>query len=175
MLATPSDPATFNTIVNTSPFGVFGYIYEGLLSENGMTGELEPALAESWDISSDRQQITFTLRDGLKWSDGEPLTVDDVIFTYQQLYLNPKIPTVSRDFLKIGSTGKYPSVRKLDQQRVEFTLPQPFAPFVRSAGTLAILPAHALRESVQATDGNGNPQFLSTWGTNTNPQDIVSN
>ncbi|WP_293086248.1 ABC transporter substrate-binding protein [Moorena sp. SIO3H5] len=175
VLATPSDPATFNTIVNTSPFGVFGYLYEGLLSENGMTGELEPGLAESWDISSDRQQITFTLRDGLKWSDGEPLTVDDVIFTYQQLYLNPKIPTVSRDFLQIGSTGKYPSVRKLDQRRVEFTLPEPFAPFVRSAGTLAILPAHALQESVEATDSNGNPQFLSTWGTDTNPQEIVGN
>lgn len=175
VLAIPSDPSTFNYAVNNSPYSVFGYIYSGLLTTNGITAELEPALAESWQISSDKQDITLTLREGLKWSDGEPLTADDVLFTYQDIYLNPKIPTPYRDFLRIGNTGIPPLLEKLDQRRVKFILPEPFAPFLRSAGTLPILPAHALRSSVLSTNSNGNPQFLTIWGTDTNPQKIIGN
>ena len=175
VLVTPNDPSTFNYALNNSPYSVFGYIYSGLLITNGITAELEAALAKSWQISTDKQRITFTLREGLKWSDGEPLTADDVLFTYQNVYLNPKIPNVFRDFLRIGSTGILPSVEKLDQRRVEFTLSEPFAPFLRAAGTLAILPAHALRSSVLSTDANGNPKFLSTWGSDTNPHEIIGN
>ncbi len=152
VLVTPSNPATFNYPLSQSPYSVFPFIYEGLVTENGITAELEPALAESWEISPDRQRITFTLRSGLKWSDGEPLTADDVLFTYQDIYLNEKIPTVYRDFLRIGSTGAFPSVKTLDRRRVEFTLPEPFAPFVRYTARLAILPVHGLRSSVLSTD-----------------------
>ncbi len=175
VLVTPSNPATFNYPLSQSPYSVFPFIYEELVRENGITAELEPALAESWEISPDRRRITFTLRSGLKWSDGEPLTADDVLFTYQDIYLNEKIPTVYRDFLRIGSTGAFPSVKTLDRRRVEFTLPEPFAPFVRYTARLAILPVHALRSSVLSTDVRGNPQFLSTWGTDTDPQKIIGN
>ena len=54
-------------------------------------------------------------------------------------------------------------------------MPEPFAPFLRAAGTLAILPAHALRSSVLSVDANGNPKFLSTWGSDTNPNEIIGN
>ncbi len=175
VLVTPSDPATFNYAMNTSPFGVFPFIYQGLVQENGMTTKLEPALAESWTISEDKKRITFTLRDGLKWSDGKPLTVDDVMFTYEDIYLNKKIPTLFKDFLRIGNQDVFPSLRKLDGRRVEFTLPEPFTPFLRYSATLAILPAHVLRHSVLSNDANGNPQFLSTWGTNTAPDKIIGN
>jgi peptide/nickel transport system substrate-binding protein len=175
VMVSPSDPATFNYAINDSPFSVFPLIYKGLIDENGLTSELEPGLAESWSISPDQQQIIFTLRPNLQWSDGEPLTADDVVFTYQDIYLNPKIPTTFRDLLRIGNTGKFPSVQKIDQRRVEFTFPEPFAPFLRYAERLAILPAHALRSAVESTDTNGNPLFLSLWGTNTYPPEIVSN
>ncbi len=175
VLVTPSDPATFNFAMNNSLYSIFPYIYRGLVRENGITTEIEPALAESWSISPNKRQIIFTLRQGLKWSDGQPLTADDVVFTYQDIYLNNKIPTVYKDFLRIGSTDSFPSVRKLDERRVEFTLPEPFAPFLRVAGTLAILPAHKLRSSILTTNAEGNPQFLSTWSSDTNPEDIVGN
>src|SRR5919199_3678075 len=138
VFTTPSGPATFNLTQNQSAFSVFGYIYDGLLTENfALDGKLEPALAESWEISPDKKRIVFTLRDGLKWSDGEPLTVDDVVFTYNEIYLNEKIPTDVKDILKIGKSHALPSVRKLDDRRVEFTVPEPFAPFVRYAGGLS--------------------------------------
>jgi len=174
-LVTPSDPATFNYAMNTSPYNVFPFIYQGLVKENGITNELEPALAESWTVSEDRLKITFTLRDKLKWSDGKSLTVDDVMFTYKDIYFNKKIPTVYKDFLRIGDQDVFPSIGQLDERRIEFTLPEPFTPFLRKSASLAILPAHALRDSVLSNDANGNPQFLSTWGTDTSPEKIIVN
>jgi len=56
---------------------------------------------------------------GLKW-DGEPLTVDDVVFTYNDM--NEKIPTDIKDILRIGKSRALPKIRKLDNRRVEFTV-----------------------------------------------------
>jgi len=56
VFTTPSGPATFNYTQNQSLFSVFGYIYDGLITENGITGEVEPALAKSWEIP-DKQRI----------------------------------------------------------------------------------------------------------------------
>ena len=175
VLVSPSPPSTFNYAMSRSSYDFFRFIYKGLISENGLTGELEPALAESWVLSENKKRIIFTLRSELKWSDGKPLTADDVIFTYQDIYLNQKIPTVYRDFLRIGSSGAFPSVKKIDRRRVEFILPEPFAPFLRYIEKLKILPAHALRDTILSTDGDGKPLFLSTWNTNTQPQKIISN
>ncbi len=169
-----SEPKTFNLAISQEGGNVFGLIYEGLTTENGK-GEIQPALAESWEFSPDKKRIVFTMREGLKWSDGAPLTVDDVVFTYNDIYLNEKIPTDYRDILKIGQSRALPSVKKLDERRVEFTIPEPFAPFLRYAGGISILPAHALRESVTTKDASGNLKFLSTWGTDTDPKKIVSN
>ena len=174
VLVNNREPTSFNYAVDIG-HPVFSFMYKGLLAENGITAELEPTLAESWEISFDLRQITFTLRSGLKWSDGEPLTADDVVFTFDDIYLNQKIPTLYRDFLRIGSSGAFPSVRKLDSRRVEFILPEPFAPFLRSMTKLKIMPAHALRDSVRSLDSQGNPQFLSMWGTNTAPKKIITN
>ena len=161
--------------VISSPYSVFPFIYQGLVKEIGITNELEPALAESWTVSEDRLKIIFTLRDKLKWSDGKPLTVDDVMFTYKDIYFNEKIPTLYKDFLRIGNKNVFPSIQKLDEKRIEFILPEPFTPFLRKSASLAILPAHALRDSVLSNDANGNPQFISTWGTDTSPEKIIVN
>ncbi|MBD2251868.1 ABC transporter substrate-binding protein [Nostoc parmelioides] len=170
-----SDPKTFNYPLSSESPNVFGLIYEGLISENYDTGEVEPALAESWTISEDKLKIVFTLREGLKWSDGQPLTVDDVVFTYNDIYFNEAIPTDIRDIMRIGESRKLPTVRKVDSRRVEFAVPEPFAPFLRSATGAAILPAHALRESIQTKDSEGKPKFLQKWGVDTPPDQIVVN
>jgi peptide/nickel transport system substrate-binding protein len=175
VFTTLSNPTTFNPPLNTSAFNVFGFLYDGLLNENGLTAELEPGLAESWEISENKKQIIFTLREGLQWSDGEPLTAEDVVFSYNEVYFNPQIPTGIKDILTIGTTGEFPTVKKLDDRRVEFTVSEPFAPFLRYAGGITILPAHALRPFLQSTDEDGNLKFLSAWDTGTNPQEIIGN
>ena len=62
------------------------------------------------------------MRPNLKWSDGQPLTVDDVLFTYQDVIFNEKIPTGSRDVLRIGKSQTLPKIEKLDDRRISFLL-----------------------------------------------------
>lgn len=59
-------------------------LFEGLATR-GPDGQPVPAVAESWHVSPDGKRWTFKLRDGLTWSDGAPLTADDVVFTFRRL------------------------------------------------------------------------------------------
>ncbi len=168
VLSSLSDPKTFNAALSKESSEVLPLLGEGLITENGKTGAVEPALAESWKISADGKQIAFTLKPNLKWSDGQPLTVDDVVFTYNEVVLNKAIPNNYRDGLRVGKTGALPTVRKLDERRVEFSIPETFAPFLRVTG-IGILPKHILEDSIKTKDEKGNPKFLSLWGVNTQP------
>jgi peptide/nickel transport system substrate-binding protein len=168
-----SDPKTFNPALSNESPNIFGYVGEGLITENGK-GQITPALAESWTISPDTKSITFTLKPNLKWSDGQPLTIDDVAFTFNEVYFNEEIPTDTRDILKIGKDRKLPTVKKIDNNQIQFTTPEPFAPFLRTLG-ISILPAHKLRPTINQKDEKGKPLFLGTWGLNTKPADLVSN
>ncbi len=174
-----SDPKTFNYALKGEFPNIFPFTFEGLTFVNDSTGKIEPALAESWQSFDNNKRYIFTLRDGLKWSDGALLTADDVIFTYQDIVFNPAIATDQKDVLKIGKSGLFPKIRKLDQRRIEFILPEPFAPFLRiTSGAqdgVVILPKHILSKSITTKDANGNPQFASTWGTDTKPENIVVN
>ena len=169
------DPKTFNSVIATdaTSANVGSMIFAGLVTENPLTGKIEPELAESWEISEDNLEILYTLRPNLKWSDGEPLTVDDVVFTYNQLYLNPEIPTGMRDVLKIGQSEAFPTVTKVNDRQVKFTTPEPFAPFLGVTGA-AIYPAHILRPTVEQKDNEGKLKFLSTWTVDTPPEQIVA-
>ena len=170
-----SEPSTFNYALNESAYSVFGFLYDSLINENPVTTKLEPALAEAWEVSEDGQRIVITLREGIKWSDGQPMTADDVVFTYNEIYLNPKIPTSTKDALRIGQKGSLPKVKKIDERRVEFSILEPFAPFLRYVGGIPIMPAHVLQEAVRTTGSDKNSKFLSIWGTGTDPKQIVGN
>lgn len=174
-----SDPQTFNYALNQQSPSIFGLTFKGLTSINGK-GEIEPELAESWTISPDKKRIVFNLRSGLKWSDGKLLTADDVVFTYKDIVFNQEISTDLRDYLKIGVSGTLPKVQKISDRQVEFILPEPFSPFFSTttgdaSSAIAILPKHALEASVKAKDAEGNSRYMSTWGTDTDPQKIVTN
>ncbi len=174
ILSILSNPKTFNYALSQESPNIFGYTYVGLTTQNPITGKIEPELAESWKISDDGLRFVFTLRENLKWSDGKPLTADDVVFSYNDIYFNKVIPSNVQDGFKIGESGDFPKVKKLDERRVEFTLPEPFRPFLQNMGT-PILPAHALRESVKTKDSEGKPLFLQKWGVDTPVNEIVTN
>jgi len=161
-----SDPKTFNPIIasETSSSGVVvGYIFERLVTRNGVTTEIEPELAKDWEISEDGKTYTFHLREGVSWSDGEEFTADDVIFTFD-LIKDESIPTGSRDVMMID--GEFPQYRKIDNYTVEFKLPEPFAPFINNM-LAPILPKHNLYDSWQQG------KFNSSWGINTDPAKII--
>jgi peptide/nickel transport system substrate-binding protein len=187
------EPSTFNPALNNVATSYFDYTAEGLVSVNGK-GELEPALAESWQIKGN--SIIFKLRPNLKWSDGKPLTADDVDFSFNEVYLNKDIPTNAADTMKIGKEEKLPTVKKIDDLQIEMITPEPFAPALRTLGGQSIMPAHKLRPLVRdqetwtespspdpkAPKGKNKSKlvtkkrskFMSAWGINTKPQELVS-
>ena len=116
VLAILEGPKTFNPVISqdATSSSLGRIIFEGLTEQNPFTGKITPALAKSWDISADKLRVVFTLKENLKWSDGHPLTADDVDFTYNQLYFNEAIPTGMRDVLRIGQSRALPKVRKLN-------------------------------------------------------------
>lgn len=161
-----SNPKSFNPIIaqETSTTGLTQYIFEGLTKISGITDEPEPALAKSWDVSSDGLTWTVHLREDVKWNDGEPFTADDVVFTYKELVYNKAIPSASRDIFTIE--GKEFDVRKVDDHTVVFKTPSIFSPFLRGL-TQEILPKHILEESVKSGT------FNSTWGVDSKLEQIV--
>ncbi|MGJ3247791.1 MAG: ABC transporter substrate-binding protein [Elainellaceae cyanobacterium] len=178
VLTSLSDPKTFNAALRQQFPNIFLFCFRGLTEENGVTGAIEPSLAESWEFSNDQQRVIFTLREGLRWSDGEPLSADDVVFTYQDIVFNKAIPTDAKDAFRIGEQRLFPQVRKRGDRQIEFILPEPFAPLLRAvAGPngVNILPQHVLQDAVNTLDADGNPVFISTWGTDTDPAQIIVN
>ena len=169
-----SDPATFNAILSKESPNIFPFTYEGLVDENPITGEIEPKLAKSWEISEDGLQIIFTLRDNLKWSDGEPITANDVVFTYNDLVFNEDIPASGKDSFRIGEEKQLPKVEKVNDKQIKFIIPEPFAPFLQNIG-LYIMPEHILRPKLESKDSEGKSLFLSTWGVDTPPEEIIVN
>jgi peptide/nickel transport system substrate-binding protein len=161
-----ANPKSFNPVIaqETSTTSITQYIFEGLTTVSGITNEPEPALAKRWEVSPDGLTWTMHLREDVRWNDGNPLTADDVVFTYKQLVYNKDIPTSSRDIFTIE--GKEFEVTKVDDHTVTFTTPSKFAPFLRGL-TQEILPKHILEKSV------ANGTFNSTWGVDSKPEEIV--
>lgn len=80
-------PTTLNALSSSDAYAsvVQGYIIEGLATRNIDSYGWEPALAQSWETAKDGKSFTFTLRDGVKWHDGKPLTVEDVKFSFDAI------------------------------------------------------------------------------------------
>lgn len=82
--------------------------------------ELAPNLAKAWEVSDDSKTITVHLRNGVKWSDGQPFTVDDIVFWYEHIYQNKEIVPVPSSFFNIGKGAK---LEKVDDFTVKFSFP----------------------------------------------------
>jgi peptide/nickel transport system substrate-binding protein len=166
-------PTTFNPYLaseNTS-LSVIYRMFSGLVRLNAATRKIESDLAAAWQVSSDHKQYTFRLRPGLRWSDGVPLTSEDVKFTYQQVINNPEIPNSYRDFW--SDQGGIPEIRTPDTQTIYFILKRPFAPALFNFSA-PILPRHVFLNSVYPGPDQRVP-FNSLWGVNTPPERIVVN
>jgi len=89
-----AEPSTLNPITSVDAVAsdVQAYVMESLLTRNVDTYAWEPMLAEKWQVSSDGREFSFTLREGVKWHDGKPVTVEDVKFSFDVIF-NPKFPT----------------------------------------------------------------------------------
>jgi peptide/nickel transport system substrate-binding protein len=138
-----------------------------LLAYNADYSGWVPDLAEGWEFSEDGMTLTVTLREGLTWHDGAPLTAEDVEFTYTMM-LMPEIENwgsvIMRQIegmeemwtnpdLEITPETKVPGVTAIDERTVEFRLTAAFAPEIVLSPigeTSVIIPKHILGEYLES-------------------------
>lgn len=139
-------------------------MYDGLVTTDPVTGDTIPKLAKSFTVNG--KEYIVKLRHGIKWSDGKPITADDVVFTWQNIILDGFGNTSIRDSIVIN--GKLPTVEKIDNYTVKFVTPEPFAPFLRMLSS-PIAPKHVFEPAVK----KGKAYFEGFLSTNTPPKDFV--
>ncbi|OGY43890.1 MAG: hypothetical protein A2729_01035 [Candidatus Buchananbacteria bacterium RIFCSPHIGHO2_01_FULL_39_14] len=133
-------------------------IFSGLLKYNNEL-EVVPDLAENFQVSEDQKTYTFVLRENLKWHDGEPLTINDVIFTFQSI----KDPDFKSPLL-ISLRGV--EIQKIDERTIKFILAEPYPSFLEVL-TVGILPEHIWAEipalNANLTEYNLKPIGSGGW------------
>lgn len=149
-------------LVTDTPTGAaIQLLYEALLVYDA-DANLVPELATKWEVSDDKLTWTFHLRDGVKFSDGSPLTADDVVFTFKRI-LDEKTGSATRAQLALLS-----DIKAMDATTVQFVTSAPF-PDLTIRLTAAILSRKATEKySVQEYGrhpiGSG-PYILGEWIT----------
>jgi peptide/nickel transport system substrate-binding protein len=157
------EPKTVNPLLaaDSRSREVISVLQADLIHINRATQLTEPALAKSWKISPDGLQYTLVLRRGIKFSDGQPVDADDVIFTFR-VYLDENVHAPQRDLLIVG--GKPIAVRKVDEHAIVFQLAKPYGVGERLFDGLSILPRHLLEKPYQ----EGKLGQMGTLGTAAN-------
>ena len=120
--------------------------------------DLNPAadLAASWKAADDGMSWTFTLRDGVKWTDGQPFTSEDVAYTFTEIILKPDVGANGR-----GNFSAVASVEASDPKTVVFNLSRPFAALpAYLANNAGILPKHVFQSA-------GDPWQLNSFNKGT--------
>jgi peptide/nickel transport system substrate-binding protein len=162
------DPPTFNRYAphgNDNTVEAISQLIDGKLARiDRVTGELQPWLAERWAESPDHLTFTLTLRDGLKWSDGQPFSAADVLFSFRAVY-DPRVNSSIRSSMLVADRPI--AVTSPDARTVVLTFPAPFGPGLRILDNLPIIPSHKLESSFRAGT------FNEAWGPTATPSEIV--
>jgi peptide/nickel transport system substrate-binding protein len=161
-----AEPRTFNRYVDTRTITEMftKLVHAKLVRVNRLTDDIEPSLAERWTASPDNLEYTITLRSGLAFSDGAPLTADDVLFSFQLVY-DPRTNSPIAEALQVNHVPLQVSAR--DPRTIVIRLPSPFGPGLRILDNLPIYPKHTLEPAFKAG------KFSETWGTATPPAELV--
>jgi peptide/nickel transport system substrate-binding protein len=162
-----SEPRSFNRIMQPAiATEIFSLLTLGrLVRINRATQEVEPWLAERWDVASDHRTFTLTLRSAVTWSDGTPFTADDVLFSAAAAY-DPVSKSPAAETLMVG--GRPLTFSAPDPHTVVVTYPAVFGPGVRLLDNLTIMPKHKLDAALKTG------AFATAWQANTPPAELVS-
>ncbi len=125
-----------------------------------------PLLAESYTPGPDGRTLDLTLREGLKFSDGKPLTTADVEFTLKAVYDKRTASPIFRDSLLVGDKEIEPKI--VDARKMQLIFPEKVASFENYLENLAVLPKHALEADFQAG------KLESSWGITADPKNVVT-
>jgi peptide/nickel transport system substrate-binding protein len=164
------DPKTFNPAVasETSTTEITEQLFDTIARRDTLTLDWAPRLAESWEISEDQKSVTVTLRDNIKWTDGEQLTADDVIYTVNELIYPEVIQSNMRDGLYVGDEPS--EWTKIDELTFKVELPTVYAGIINMLD-INVMPKHVFKPLI---DEQGHEAVNSFWGVDVNPEEIVS-
>jgi peptide/nickel transport system substrate-binding protein len=116
---------------------VQSYVLESLITRNPETLEWEGLIAKNWGISADGLVISFQMRDDVRFSDGVPLTAEDVVFTFNYIMNDIIQAPRERAYLE-----KIKEVKASGPYEVVFTFKEPYFEALSLAGGLLIMPKH---------------------------------
>jgi len=135
-------------------------VFSGLLSYNNGGWKTAPLLATHWEVSEDKKSWTFFLRRGVRFSDGKPLTIDDVEFSFQAIF-HPEIPSSIRDGFQ-DEQGRFPTFKvDREKQSITFTTHDVDSQFLTHIGNVSIIPKHVWKDHLQETNPTLGQQMLS--------------
>ena len=142
-----TEPENLHPISSTDVYAsiVQRHVFDTLLIRNLDTYQWEPHLAEKWEVDPTNNTFTFTLRPNVKWHDGQPLTVQDVVFSFKA-HKDPSYGGVH--FLPYLENIK--SVSALDGRRVRFKADKKyFGDLAILGGSLLIIPEHVYKDKTK--------------------------
>jgi peptide/nickel transport system substrate-binding protein len=164
------EPNSFNPLVieDADSGQIADLFLESLFKTDPVTQEIVPGLAQSWEFSQDKKSLVVQMREGLKWSDGQPLTADDVIFTFQCIF-DPRSP--NRYSGQFTIAGKPLQFEKTGPLTVRFTAPDLYSPLLNDLSYANILPKHVLGSAAES--GNLQKEWTVETGIK-QPEKLVS-
>ncbi|MCA9804085.1 MAG: ABC transporter substrate-binding protein [Cyanobacteria bacterium HKST-UBA02] len=167
-----ADPKTFNpwAATDTTSSDIANLMFASLLTTDMYNGETIPYMAESFQVGKDGITYFTRLRAGLKWSDGQPITADDVAFTWNTIVAGGYGNASLRDITAVD--GKAPEVTVVDNLTNKYVTARPFAPFLRAMGDIPIAPRHIIEPVIKAKDGR--KKFDGFWPVTVTPASLVT-
>lgn len=129
--------------------------YDALVRHAPDGSQVIPHIAKGWESNDDFTAWKVFLREGMKWSDGEPFTADDILFWYEHILLNEDLTPTIQVWMQ-NADGSAAKVEKLDDYTVQWTFAQPNTAFLldlankdgadKSINNLAFAPAHYMQQ-----------------------------
>lgn len=167
VLARAVGPKTFNGLIasETSSLDITNQLFTFLVKYDNARQEFVPGLAKTWAVAGDGITWTFNLRKGAAFSDGRPITADDVLFTFQVLY-DDVVHPVGQEMFKVG--GQKFKVTAPDPYTVVINTGSPHSGLIDGLVALAIVPKHVLEPAYKSGD------FSSAYNVGMPPDQIVT-
>ncbi|HJO80942.1 MAG TPA: ABC transporter substrate-binding protein, partial [SAR202 cluster bacterium] len=101
----------------------------------------QPNIAKGWEFNSDGRELTLFLREGMRWSDGDPFDADDFMFWFDVLYQNEELVPNKTPWFAIN--GKQGTMSKIDDYTLKITFPDPYFFFADVLAGATALGGHA--------------------------------
>jgi peptide/nickel transport system substrate-binding protein len=144
--------------------------YEPLVRFAPEGGKVVPNIAASWEANAESTEFTFHLRPGMKWSDGAPVTADDIVFWYEDMALNEELYPGGPGGHMMNA-GEPATLTKIDDLTVKFAFAAPYGLFLQQLASgnnqSPIAPSHYGKQFLPKYNEAGLPTLMQAAGVST--------